>query len=565
MKYVLMPCSDVSSFADNLQDYINVEGLLPSFATPATATSMLFIGKSLNQIRSRSNGGSAVTGLNNVTAQLKSIAMLSSPLNSNRFAAVISEIRQSLSRDTLERILPLAEVIDMVKLLREFLLLGRGEFAMALTQEADEKVRNRWRRAGNLAHEKDGFQSITVKDGETAAVLTRAWASMSSLEKDGGSEDDLRDRARDLIRLRLVKSKPEVHAHGTSKLDQRALSFLFNSPFNTTLFSVPVNMSIQLPSPLDMVISPSDLQIYSCINAYLLSLRRAHIRLTDLWKLTSLRRHYPCPRGADEHAAELRQRWSSRSLALRSCWTTASASIFFLGETEAFLQTEVVEGLWRSFHAWLVGDSKDDGGRPKSSAPNSRPMSPGSMDVDNKSEEEDLFYPGDDDDNRRNTRTKIAKGKNQHDQQALANGHTLYLETLVHRLLLTSATFTHPLYQLIMYIDQLVTLVHRLHSIFTSIDLETDSGVVDEFTDLQAEQSQVIAQLHSVEGKVRKGIDEVVAALETLSLDDDFIAEWQGDRTFSEVDDDLSPSEQYRPERIGGINRLLMQLNFGSQ
>lgn len=192
-------------------------------------------------------------------------------------------------------------------------------------------------------------------------------------------------------------------------------------------------------------------------------------------------------------------------------------------------------------------------------------MSPGSMDVDNKSEEEDLFYPGDDDDNRRNTRTKIAKGKNQHDQQALANGHTLYLETLVHRLLLTSATFTHPLYQLIMYIDQLVTLVHRLHSIFTSIDLETDSGVVDEFTDLQAEQSQVIAQLHSVEGKVRKGIDEVVAALETLSLDDDFIAEWQGDRTFSEVDDDLSPSEQYRPERIGGINRLLMQLNFGSQ
>lgn len=464
----------------------------------------------------------------------------------------------------MEKILPLSQVVSMAQLLREFLLLGRGEFAMALAQEAEEKVRNRWRRAGNLAHEKDGIQNVTVKDGEVAAVLARAWASLSSFERDGANEDEQLDRARDLLRLRLAKDKLDIHAHGTSKLSQQALHVLYGAQFNSTLFSVPVDLGVQLPSPLDMVISPSDLYMYSSINAYLLSLRRAHIRLTDLWKLTSLRRHHPCPRGADEYAQELRQRWSSRALKLRSCWTTASAALFFLGETETFLQTEVVEGLWRGFHTWLTGDSPQDGHRVSSSKPNSRPMSAqGSMDVDSESEEEDLFLLGEDDGPDSKQQGSGSRAMNQRDQQALANGHTLYLDTLVHRLLLTSSSFIQPLFSLLMHIDRLVTLVHALHSIFTSIDLETDSGVVDAFTDLQAEQSRLLAELRSCEGKVQGGINETVAALEALSMNDEFIAEWEGDRTFTDNEDDLTPGEQYRPERIGGINRLLMQLNSG--
>ena len=41
-------------------------------------------------------------------------------------------------------------------------------------------------------------------------------------------------------------------------------------------------------------------------------------------------------------------------------WTTASAAVFFLGETEAYFQTEVVEGLWRGFRAWLAGEAQHE-------------------------------------------------------------------------------------------------------------------------------------------------------------------------------------------------------------
>lgn len=506
-------------------DYTTVPELIPSFVTPATASSILFIGKSINVIRARNNTTtSAVAGMHNIAASLRDISALSFPINSVSLSKTISGIRQSLSENTLQSILPFEKVVNMLLLLRQFFLLGRGEFAMAVSQEADERIRNRWRRAGNLGRDRDdGVKNVVVKDGEVAAVLARAWSSLASLQGQRSDDDPLMDQARELLRLHLVKTKP-LPPVGPG-LDAESASLLASSPFNTTLFSVPVTLSIQLPSPLDMVISPSDLQIYSCINSYLLSLRRAHIRLTDLWKLTSLRRHHPCPRGTHQYAVDLRKRWSARSYSMRSSWTTASAAIFFLGETEAYLQTEIVNPLWSNFHHWLVPVETDV---EMANTSTSRPC---------------------------------------HDQQALATGHALYLRTLSHRLLLTQQPFTSLLYTLLIHIDHLVTHTHRLHSIYTSIDLETDAGVLDAFTDLHAEETQVISQLRDIQSKVRNTIGEVIAVLENLSNDNQFLAEWEGDDVMSKeatTEDELTPGEAYKPQRLGGINRLLRKLDFGS-
>lgn len=575
-------------------EYIIVAGLLPAFVTPATATSMLFIGQSLNQIRERSSTTTMGGGFNNTAAKLQAIANLPSPLNSASFTGTIRDIRQSLSQDVLEQILPLSEVMSTMQLLREFFLLGRGEFAMALTQEADERIRGRWRRAGHLAHEKQsggGVQGVTIKSGEVSAVLARAWAAMSSyelqavgnhnggsVEDDGNDGDDtLLDRARDLLRLQLLKSKPDIPAHTRPLLSDAAAASLASSPFNTLFFSVPVTLAIRLPPAVDMVISPSDMQLYCCVNAYLLSLRRAHIRLTDLWKLTSLRRHYPGPRGATSYARELRERWSARALALRSTWTTASAAIFFLGETEAYFQTEVVAGLWRGFQAWLTGEEEEGTTMKLDGAQNIAATD--AMDISN---------PDDDDDGpaaaaaaatRPTTSSSSAPrpAANRHDQQTLSTGHTLYLDTLVHRLLLAQDAYTAPLYGLLVHIDHLVAHVHRLHAIFTAADLEADAGVVDAFANLEAEEAQVLRQLRSVERSVRAGIDEVVGVLEALSVDEEFLQAWEGvgERgagrggavrrgLYEEEEDGAGIGRAYRPARVGGLNRLLMQLNFGS-
>ncbi|KAM0666295.1 hypothetical protein ACQRIU_004150 [Beauveria bassiana] len=562
------------------EDYVSVAGLLPAFVTPATAGSMLFIGRSLNQIRARSTTLSTASGgFHNTAAKLQAIADLTSPLNSASFTGTIRDIRQSLSQDILEQILPLSEVMATMQLLREFFLLGRGEFAMALTQEADERIRGRWRRAGNLAHDKDGsgVQNVTVKSGEVSAALARVWASISSYDQQQqqqqqDNDDALLDRARDSLRLQLIKSKPEAPAqHSRPGLSAAAVARLADAPFNALLFSAPVTLAMRLPPAVDMVLAPSDMQLYGCVHAYLVALRRAHVRLTDLWKLTSLRRHYPGPRGAGEYAQELRRRWSARAQALRGTWSTASAAVFFLGETEAYFQTEVVAGLWRGFRAWLTGEVVPRHDVQDVTAPPADKMDISDDDDDDGDGHIDTEpFPAPP--TRRTTSSSFsaaaAPRSARHDQQTLAAGHAVYLDTLMHRLLLTQDAFTRPLYTLLVHIDHLVAHVHRLHGIFTALDLETDAGVVDAFTDLAAEEAQVTRQLRGVERSVRRAIDDVVAALERLSVDEAFLQVWEGEAAVAaaQMDDDggAAPGEAYRPERVGGLNRLLMQLKFGS-
>ncbi|KAL7806844.1 gamma-tubulin complex component protein [Trichoderma aethiopicum] len=543
---------------DGTAEYIYEPELLPGFVTPATAASMLFIGKSLNHTRVRATVDSGMGGLDHLSTKLQELASLTFPVNGATFARTIVSIRLSLSQNTLQKILPTAKVIETLQLLREFFLLGRGEFAMALTQEADDRIRNRWRRAGNLAHEKDSMKNITVKEGEVSAVLARTWAVLVAMQRNQVEEDELLELARDLLRLHLTKATlPPVTV--SPGLNAEEAKLLASSPFRNLLFSTPATLSIQLPSPLDMVISPSDLQLYSCINSYLLSMRRAHIRLTDLWKITSLRRHHPFPRGATEYAGILRERWSARAAALRSSWTTASAAIFFLAETEAFFQTEIVEGLWEGFLTWLTGkERRREGGRSGAATPAAHSAKHSTTTMDwrpSSSSNAAVANPND---------VSRILSRPAPDPQTLATAHSLYLRTLVHRLLLTQPTFTNLLYTLLNHIDHLITHIQRLHSIFTSIDLETDAGVVDSSMDLGHEERQTMALLRGIEGKIQRGIEDVIAALRALEGDVEFLARWEGLDGAVDVQDEYGDGERYIPVRVGGINRLLMKLDFGT-
>lgn len=261
-------------------------------------------------------------------------------------------------------------------------------------------------------------------------------------------------------------------------------------------------------------------------------------------KMTSLSRHHAAPKGAGEQAVLLRKRWSARSSSMRSSWMMASAAIFFLGETEAYLQTEIVACIWEAFSAWLTGSDARRGGRASVH---------GGLDGDG-----DAFLHGR---GPRGVQRASVCGGPTHDPQTLSTAHTLYLCTLVHRLLLTQPTFTDPLYTLLVHIDHLVSHIRRLHSIFTAIDLEADAGVVDASVDLEREEEEVMALLRGVESKVRKGTKEVVEALRRLENDGEFLAEWESNGM---SDDEPSEGRRYIPARLGGVDRLLMKLDFGS-
>lgn len=568
----------VRKAGDGEEEYVCEKGLLPGFVTPATAASMLFIGRSLNQIRAKSAGDYSLRGNDHLSTQLTRLAALTHPIDSATFARTIADIRQFLSRTILQRLLPLSRVLETLQLLRDFFLLRRGEFALALTQQADEKIRSRWKRAENLAYEKrDGLGNVAVKEGEVAAVLSRTWAAMESMQGEHGGEDEGLELARDLLRLAMAKSREPTTAT-TPTTAEGGLATIAPTPFRNLLFSVPVVLTLQIPSPLDLFLSQADLQTYTAINSYLLSLRRAHLRLTDLWKITPLRRHHPAPpgppygstRGGREKVHLFRQRHAARSNILRNAWATASAAIFFLGETEGYLQTEVVAGLSDGFHRWLT--TGEDEQRHDDESTSRRHPTPSHLRHNNALSEQgdDDIWLADSTSTPPTSSSSLPQDQTppQHDPETLATAHRLYLRALAHRLLLTQQSFTDPLYELLVQIDHLVALVHRLQSVWAAADLEADAGVVDAFVDLEKEERDVQREIRGVEGRVKRGIEGLIGELRRLE-GSGVLQHGVGLGEAAEGEDEgevvwMRESGEYVPRRVGGVDRLLMKLDFGS-
>jgi hypothetical protein len=481
--------------------------------------------------------------LNLLSSHLQQLSTLKFPINSANFSRVIASIRLSLSQTTLQQLLPLSRVVEILSLLREFFLLGRGEFAIALISEADDKIRSRWRRADNLAYDKrDGFGNIVVKEGEVAAVLARTWTAMGSLQgqNEEQDEDEQLELARDLIQLVFTKTNSTTPSKSPSSPTAPAIA---STPFRNLLLSVPVALTLYIPSPLDLFLAPSDLQSYSSINAYLLSIHRAHLHLTDLWKITSLRRDHPAPPGppygsstaGQNKVHTLRARAKDRSEAMRGVWATSSAAVFFLSETEAYLQGEVVTGTWEGFKKWLRGDSPQ----------------PATSNKDHNEEEDDIWLQTARESTRSQTRIRQT-----HDPQTLADAHRRYLAALSTSLLLTTPSFTDPLYYFLQQIDHLVALVHRVHSIWQSLDLEEDEGVVDAFSDFHKEEKDVKEQMVVVATRVKGAIEELVKSLREVDQEKEG---WEG--AFGELV--LGEEGAYVPRKVGRVDRLLMKLDFG--
>ncbi|RFU28260.1 hypothetical protein B7463_g8084, partial [Scytalidium lignicola] len=552
---------------DDPEEYQSKPNLLPAFVSTNTASSLLFIGRSLNHIRSRGIANTDAPELEQISSHLKQLSSLTFPITTAGFNRVIASIRLSLSQTTLQKLLPQSRVVEILTLLRELFLLGRGEFAISLITEADEKIRSRWRRADNLAYEKrDGLGNIVVKEGEVSAILARTWAAMSALqgqgEEDQDDDDELLDLARDLVQLVITKPRPPTPV--TANTSPTTVSMIASTPFNNLLLSVPVSLTLHIPSPLDLFLTPSDIQTYSKINAYLLSIHRAHLRLTNLWKITSLRRDHPAPpappygssTAGRRKVQTLRQRAKARSQTMRSVWATSSAAVFFLAETEAYLQGEVVKGTWDGFKNWITGETGTTSSRPPSSAKRTQ------------REEDRATWQNSGREPTRNSSTTAtpatvqAEIRHNHDPQTLADAHRRYLYSLATSILLTTPSFTDPLYHLLQQIDHLVALVHRMQSIWQSLDLEADEGVVDAFSDFHQEEKDIGQQLLVIAGRVKGAVEVLVGCLREVDQEKEGLGKEFGEMELGA--DILGVGGRYVPVRVGRVDRLLMKLDFGS-
>ncbi|BDD55166.1 hypothetical protein MPDQ_007660 [Monascus purpureus] len=564
---------DASGGPDGMAHFVMRTHLLPKFVSPFTASSIFFIGKSLNHIKAKGktlagiSEGISTSSINLQGDYIEYLSELKSPISTSKLSNAINAIRLSLSQTTLSKLLPLPKILEVLSLLHDFFLLGRGEFAMALVSHADSRVSGRSRRPESLQNKTpEGLEGIAIKEGDVTTVLAQTWSELYSLQNEEDPVDDELDLARNLLRLTINK---RLRGHG-SPLDPAATETereISGVPFDDLLFPAATSLSIQVQAPLDLFLSHSEVSIYSKIHAYLLGIRRAQIRLGDLWKHSSLRRCHPAPWGPPQSNTSFgesrlkagRQRDNTRIAQMRSIWATGSASLFVLSEIGSFFQGEVVNGSWEHFREWIEGTRSSSGSRPGSaSLPNqrqeSRPVS---------SPRNSTLGLGD------SAPTQVQK----HDPETLTVAHRRYISSLIHSLFLTDVPFTAAIRSLLATVDRFIALLIRLEGIQRNMDLETDEGVVDALADYPREEREVWKELRASRDDIEAGIKDVVARLRDI---DDSRSE-EGRRTFDLARDSAqnwqvdgagvvssSSACQYVPRKAAGVDRLLMKLDFGN-
>ncbi|KAF2473834.1 Spc98 family protein [Lindgomyces ingoldianus] len=533
---------------DGESSFVLDHKILPKFVTRQTASSMLFIGKSLNQVRSLGSSKalkvpiSGASGLELLPVHVGHLSEVTAPISSAKLSGAVANIRLSLSRNLLQHLLPREKIVEILGVLHQFFLLGRGEFPVALIAEADEKIQSRHRSPAHV-QKTQGFQGILLKEAEINNALSRSWSVLSSLTGEEDRTDDALDLAIDILHLTLqTPSSQRPGTPGRARESTTALPVLSNVAFNDLLLSAPISLTMDIRSPLDLFLTKSDLEAYSVINSYLLAIRRAHLHLAQLWRHSSIRREHPPPpnyqfSNSKEGRAILdrrRQRNNSRSREMRKVWATCAAAIFFLSESEAYFQGEVVQESYKHFLHWFID-------------PTSPQSTTGIFQDDSNLSSSDV--PG-------SFRKSSSYRERHHDPETLASAHRQFLGSLSFSLLLTDVTFTRIIRDFFTHVDELVAFITRLHSVRQNLDLEEDDGVEDFLKNYKQEEKDVGIELD----RSRRRLDGDMKSL--ISRLRDIDAERLGSTPNL---GSLGSREEggYEPLRLGGVDRLLMKLDWG--
>lgn len=540
--------------------------LLPKFVSPDTALSMLFIGKSLNHVRAKGNASIKGTSSGPLTTpvtlhadHIEHLAALTSPISTSKLSNAVSAIRLSLSQSTLSKLLPLPKILEVLSLLHDFLLLRRGEFVMALVSHADARLSERHRGPDLRSKAPEAINGLIVKESDVMAALVQSFTELYSLQNEEDPVDDELDLARDLLRLSVIDKRKDKASHGMAGIS--LVGDISDVSFDDLLFPTPTSLSLQVHPPLDLFLSSTDISIYSKIHSYLLGIRRAQIRLGDLWKHTSLRKCYPTPWGPPRSSTPFgqgklkmgRERDNVRIRQMRAVWATSSASLYVLSEIGSFFQGEVINGSWQHFQEWLEG-----GASPTVSLTGPRPGTASSVKQTG-------------DDSMLSTEKIAATGsgdtdetpKQQHDPESLTVAHRRYLSSLVQSLYLNNSPFTKSLRLLLASIDRFIALVIRLENIQHNMDLETDEGVVDDLADYPGEERDVWHQLVATRRDVEARITDTINRLR--EIDDSRSGEGQSVFDLAKHPSQNGPNAcNYIPRKAAGVDRLLMKLDFGN-
>jgi Gamma tubulin complex component N-terminal/Gamma tubulin complex component C-terminal len=556
---------DQASANMNLPEFTVQRELVPGFVTPSTASSILFIGQSLHQIRVRDQMLSARSftadpAMKLLPPHLGYLKAIKLPISTSSFTNVIASIRLSMSQNALTQLLPLPKVLAILHVMQDFLLLGRAEFAMALISNADKRIDNGGRGEDILlpVRKAGRLDELKIKDGDLITALNQTWSGLVALRTESDQLDDALEQGRNLLH---IIPKPSEGRSRSSATDFP--SFLFPSPASLTL-SLPPN------SPWALFLTKDDISSYSEMNSYLLSIRRAAIHLASLWGHSSLRRSHPCPNGlpgsgaisSQCRSAEKRKRGDERNAKMRRNWAVANKAQYVISELAGYFQGEIVGGHWQHFLSWL---KSLDGGEELASKETSR-LGMSNLAVGKVSR------PGTGTPTEQFKTSQASAASNplrrsalnaqptQSDPATLAKAHQSYLGALRSDLLMNVAGFTRALLDTLRLLDHLVALFARLETTQQNLDLEIDQGVVDALANHGGDEHEILQEMERSRAAIEEQLDELVKQLrESVDRND---AEGAWDSRGQRVDGLDMETLLYTPWRPPNVDGLLMKLEF---
>lgn len=529
---------------------------VPPFVEPDTASSILFIGRVLNYLRSRESSASLGSDLENDLSMselqnlhLSELSSLTYPISPSRFSTAVRSIRLSLSKNALQKLLPLPKVLEILRLLKEFFLLERGEFALALISAADDRLAEKQSSSMDKykLKELESLSHIMIKEGEVNSVLPRVWSTLASYQTldDEDGDNDL-DLAHELIGLSL---ESKVHNHMRSTQGQSIPRLPDN--FQDLLLPTATVLTLRVQSPLDLFLAPAEVITYSRIHAYLLAVRRAHLHLSKIMTLSGLRRD---PKPPPAHSALERTqalnrqklRIGKRSQRMRPVWATVGSATFLLAELGEYFQSEVIQSSWKEFQRWL------DPQAAASSRPQSRENKPLSASLGSFNKSRRVIGEG-------ASMSEVAAHVEEplRDPERLMLAHQRFLDSLCQSLLLNRTSFTDRLRAFMTDVDHLCALMNRLHIVQPSLDLQKSLKPTDTSANSESEESRLLDDLGSARRKIDAGLTATVNLLRDIDS-----ARANSNYTYGLKG--LKADDEFRPKRSSRLDRLLLKLDYTS-
>ena len=492
-------------------DFDVLEAATPDFVSAETARSIVFIGKSLIQAQDAAKSKSLREDVMNnhshrrlIQHNLEQLQSLESPFTAQSLASTIDVIRNTVSRKILSKILPLQLVRASLRVLQHFMLLSDGDFAYLVIRNADSRVTSRHRRelANVPAHPVNSLDSIVMQDGDVSGLLQQAWSDLLASRDNDADVDECIDLGRRTLHLRLDRRRSEAMA------------------FDTFLLPATTSLHLELPrnSSLDLFLAPQDLDLYSEINSFLISIRRASLHLSAQWKLSVLRRVQPSPlkpplsatKDGQKRTAAQRQVYEKRWHTSRYIWATISKALFVISELDTYLHGEVISRANNDFNAWFssledseVNDDIDPDST--SSAENNLKNPTSGFRTSQQSHTSSRYRP-----------SRLSTHKQHSDPATLASAHQRYLQALQSSLLLDEPAFCSTLHTLLKTLDHFVALFPQLEAAQQNLDLDIKSSADIPLSSYVQDERRTLEEMKRSGKDVEEQITALIKAVQVV-------------------------------------------------